>query len=359
MSRVLVITGASGLVGAELTAALLPRFDRVLALSRGAADLGALRAAVRAARPGGAEETRLLDRLDAMPVGELSRGALAARGIDEIAQVWNVAAELSYDHARLRETVAANTAAPLRLLDLCRPTERFFQISTVGVTGPGRRGLRRVIREEALWEVDAVNPYVVAKLMAEHLLDARGEATGHPVSSLRIGSVLGPAHRAPVRRNRAGYFTLAEMTARALRSGRPLSLDVDPAGTPPLLHVDDLAAACRELAERARTGAEVHGYYHLGDQRLTNQAAAAAVNAELGAEVLRIGEHRTALDRAHAAVNADNLAFMDCAFTFDRTVLESHLPPLATPRVNAASYAGFLAREVRGAGAATAARRAA
>ncbi|MEY9836941.1 NAD-dependent epimerase/dehydratase family protein [Streptacidiphilus sp. EB103A] len=347
MTRTAVITGAGGLVGSELTAALLPHFDRVLALTRGEPDLPGLRAAVASARPATDPGELRLERLDALRADAITEASLAAHGAGTVAQVWNVAAELSYDSRRLRETVDANTAAPLRLLELCRPKERFFQVSTVGVTGPGQRGLRRVVREEPLWEIDAVNPYVASKLFAEHLLKARGEQLGHPVSCLRIGSVLGPRNRATGRRNKAGYFTLAEMATRALRTGRPLSLDIDPDGTPPLAHVEELAGACAELARRAAAGAAVHTHYHLGDQQLSNIRAVEAVNAELGQEVLRIGAPVTALDRAHATVNGDNLAFMDCAFRFDRTVLESHLPAAAAPRVDAPSYAGFLAREVR------------
>lgn len=358
MNRAVVITGAGGLVGAELTAALLPRFDIVLSLSRGEPDLPRLRAAVAAARPSAAGDpapdgSDPLDRLRALPVSGLTPQALAALGVGEVAQVWNVAAELSYENALLQATMEANAAAPLRLLDLCRPTEGFFQFSTVGVTGPGRRGLRRTVPEEPLWEVDAVNPYVASKLLAEHLLTSRGEWTGIRTSCLRIGSVLGPRHRAPARRNRAGYFALAEMAARALRGGRPLSLDIDPDATPPLVHVEELAAACAALSDRAAAGGSLGAYYHLGDQSLSNRDAITAVNTELGSETLRIGPHTTPLDRAHATVNGDNLAFMDCGFRFDRTVLESQLPPTALPGVDAASFAGFMGREIRAVGART------
>lgn len=350
MSRNLVVTGGSGLVGAELVAALLPAFDRTLVLTGRQADPAGLRARIAAVLAVTGGDGTLLDRLDTHPLDGFGADALARLGYGTVAQVWNIGATLSYDPAKLRSTVAANTAVPLRLLAACRPEERFFQVSTVGVTGPGGEGgdgRPSVVLEEPVWDVDAVNPYVVSKVLTEHLLDNLRHRHGHRVTSLRIGSVLGPARHPVVQANRAGYFTLVEMVAKARLRGVPLTLDVSGDVAPPLAHVDQIAASCAALAEQARGGDGRDGdglgaYYHLGDQRLTNAAAVAAVNEALGAEVLALGPARTALDRAFASVNADNLAFMECGFVFDHRQLDARVPEPARPAVDAASFAGFV-----------------
>ncbi|MEW2291336.1 NAD(P)-dependent oxidoreductase [Streptomyces sp. NPDC006743] len=359
MSRNLVVTGGSGLVGAELVAALLPAFDRTLVLTGRQADPAGLRARIAAVLAVTGGDGTLLDRLDTHPLDGFGADALARLGYGTVAQVWNIGATLSYDPAKLRSTVAANTAVPLRLLAACRPEERFFQVSTVGVTGPGGPtgrtgpggeggdGRPSVVLEEPVWDVDAVNPYVVSKVLTEHMLDNLRHRHGHRVTSLRIGSVLGPARHPVVQANRAGYFTLVEMVAKARLRGVPLTLDVSGDVAPPLAHVDQIAASCAALAEQARGGDGRGGdglgaYYHLGDQRLTNAAAVAAVNEALGAEVLALGPARTALDRAFASVNADNLAFMECGFVFDHRQLDARVPESARPAVDAASFAGFV-----------------
>lgn len=344
MSRNLVVTGAGGLVGTELTAALLPAFDRVLLLTAGAPDTERLRRRIgRVLDAAGADgRAGLLDRVTALPLDGLTPAALRGAGLDAVAQVWNVGASLSYDQDKLAETVAANTAVPLRLLELCAPDERFFHVSTVGVTGPGAPARRETVAEAPVWRPDAVNPYVLSKLLAEHMLDNLRAHTGAPVSMLRLGSVIGPDGHAAVQDNRAGYYTLVEMLAKVVARRAVLTIDAEPGNAPPLAHVDQLAASCAALADRAARGAEVAAYYHLGDQTLTNAAAADAVNAALGAEVLRLGPPATALDRAYASVNADNVAFMSCGFRFDHAVLDAHVPAAARPRVDADSYARFV-----------------
>ncbi|WP_424212995.1 NAD-dependent epimerase/dehydratase family protein [Streptomyces sp. BI20] len=353
--RRLVVTGAGGLVGAELTASLLGGFDRVLVLTPGPAEPERVRsriARVLTAQAGvGAEEdtvaagvaaARAVARIEVRSTAGLTRAELVATGFDRVAQVWNVGASLSYDKDRLTETVDANTTEVLRLLELCPPEERFFHVSTVGVTGPGLPGRRETVFEEPVWTPDAVNPYVVSKLLTEHMLDHLRLREGTPVTMLRLGSVIGPVGHAPVQANRAGYYTLVEMLAKVRARGATLSLDVDPATAPPLAHVDQLARACAALSVRARAGAEVAPYYHLGDQSLGNGDAVAAVNEAVGAELLRLGPATTALDRAYASVNADNIGFMNCGFVFDHAVLDAHVPREARPRVTAESYAGFV-----------------
>ncbi|WP_406454317.1 NAD-dependent epimerase/dehydratase family protein [Streptomyces sp. NBC_01622] len=342
MSRNLVVTGGGGLVGAELTATLLPHFDRVLLLTSGAPDLAGLRARLTRVLEATGGGTALVERTEALSLDGLTGQRLRAAGFGQVAQVWNVGAALSYDKDKLGATVAANASVPLRLLEECAPAERFFHVSTVGVTGPGSPGRRDIVAEAPVWRPDAVNPYVVSKLLAEHMLDNVRHLTGAPVSVLRLGSVIGPAGHTPVQANRAGHYTLVEMLAKLRARSATLTLDADPDVAPPLAHVDQLAASCAALSARAASGAEVAPYYHLGDQSLTNGAATAAVNTALGAQLLRLGPPDTALDRAYASVNADNVAFMNCGFRFDHAVLDAHVPDDARIRVDEDSYARFV-----------------
>ncbi|MFF1925229.1 NAD-dependent epimerase/dehydratase family protein [Streptomyces sp. NPDC058221] len=349
MSRTLVLTGATGLVGTAVTAALLPAFDRALVLTTGDRDpeTASIRAKVAAVLEATGDDPGHARHLQSLALRDADGAALARLGFGTVAQVWNIGATLSYDMDRLRHTVDANAAAPVRLLRLCRPQERFFQVSTVGVTGPGDPGRTpSLVLEEPVWDVDAVNPYVVSKVLAEHMLDGLREREGHPVTSLRVGSVIGPAGHRPVQANRAGYYTLVEMIAKVRSRGATLTLDIAETLAPPLVHVDQLAASCASLAERAAAEAEVSAYYHLGDQRLRNGEAIDAVNAALGGDVLAIGAPRTALDRGFASVNADNVAFMSCPFVFDHRNVDSQVPAAARPRVDATSFAGFVTAQL-------------
>src|SRR4051812_7862144 len=151
--RVLV-TGASGFIGAALCRLLLGRGHRV-------------RAAVRAAAPGiaGAEVVRIPDI-----AADFDRGALV-RGIDVVVHLAAIAHRRGVGEAALRRV---NVDAAVRLAEAaCGAARRLVFVSSVKVHGE-RSGERALVEGDALRPEDA---YGRSKLEAERALEpvaARG-----------------------------------------------------------------------------------------------------------------------------------------------------------------------------------------
>jgi nucleoside-diphosphate-sugar epimerase len=345
MTRSVVVTGALGLLGTYVAAELLESADVLVVVTPNTVCTQIDRVRRRL--------ESLLDTAGRSP-DEMNKVVEVTRKSDIRAtlggppdQVWNIGAATSYqphdmpsgfDHVNSTMDVLAAT----------RPAERFFHVSTVGVTGPGNAGRHELVPEGPWWRVETVNPYVVSKLLSEHMVDNWQTAMGTPASVVRPGSLIGPARGRLLMRSRAGYFALLDMVARANRQGRTLAIDVDPRYRPPIVHVDDLARVCGRLSALAADGVKLDSYYHVtGGQRLSNAEQVAAMNRAAATEAVTVGPPATSLDGAFARVNADNIAFMNSGYVFDAERLARVLPPGGVPVVTPASFEKF-ARDMLG-----------
>src|SRR5262249_39210562 len=152
-------------------------------------------------------------------------------------------------------------------------------------------------------------PYIVSKLLSEHMIDNWRATTGTPITVIRPGSLLGPTVGPLVLRSRAGYFGLLDMVARATCQGRTLGLDADPRCRPAMVHVDDLARVCGRLSELAASGHLLDQYYHVpGGQQLSNMEQVAAINRAAGTRAVAVWRPTISLDGPFAQVNAANTA---------------------------------------------------
>ena len=297
MNRTLVITGASGFLGAELLSALAPRFDRVVSLTgrRGSPS------------PGGTVDGAPVDVVSS--VDELVSSLNGHRP----AQVWNCASLLSYGRTHLGESISANTALPLELFERCAPSEGYFHISTVGVADSGPA---ESVPEALTQSLTTRIPYVVAKTFAEHLLAAKAARSRVPTIIIRTGSLIGNLDNAAEVSNKSGYFSLADGMARAQRRGACLTLDVRPDSRPPLAHTHHVAAFAVHLSETTPVP-DRPTIVHALDQDLTVSEMVEAVNDECGSRVWALGEPQVAFDSAFAKANSENIRFMDEDRYFD------------------------------------------
>jgi nucleoside-diphosphate-sugar epimerase len=361
MKRSIVITGAAGLLGTYVATELLGSVDVLVVVAPATArpQPGQVRRRMESLLSATGGSLEMVDKVLEVPwdgIGTALRGSPA--------QVWHIGAALSYRPDDMPTTFDSNVNATMDLLQATRPTERFFHVSTVGVTGRGDVNRHELVAEAPWWRVDSVNPFVVSKLLSEHMIDNWRTTTGTPITVIRPGSLLGPADGPLVLRSRAGYFALLDMVARAVRQGRTLGLDVDPRCRPAIVHVDALARVCGRLSELAAAGGALDEYYHVtGGQRLTNAAQVAAVNRAAGTRAVTVFAPTTfappalspavALDGTVARVDADNIAFMNSGFRYESVRLERVLPGGSTPVVTAESFEKF-ARDMLLAGPATA-----
>ncbi|HEV7460934.1 MAG TPA: NAD(P)-dependent oxidoreductase [Solirubrobacteraceae bacterium] len=216
-----LVTGASGFLGAAVCSALIERGHTVSALAR---------------RPGSAPDG--VEELKGdLADGEGLRTALAAARPEAVV---HLAAEIASqrDESRIREVNVHGTA---RLVEACGTVDspKFVFASTV-VTGEADGAL---LTEETELPVDT--PYGRSKQEGERLL----RESGLPSVVIRPGHVYGPggwyAHELVRRLRQPGRFAV-------VGSGRNW-WDV--------VHVDDAAAAFAAAVEDAPPG----GLYHLAD----------------------------------------------------------------------------------------------
>jgi nucleoside-diphosphate-sugar epimerase len=339
MKRSVVITGATGLLGTYLAAELVGTADVLLVVASDTdrPQIGRVRRRLETLLGATGRATDVLDKVLEVPWDGV-RAAL--RGSP--AQVWHVGAALSPRPDDMPTSFDADVNATMELLQATSPAERFFLVSTVGITGPGGAKRREWVPEAPWWRVESVNPYIVSKLLSEHMVDNWRTVTGTPITVIRPGSLLGPARGPLVLRSRAGYFALLDMVARATRQGSTLGLDVDPRCRPAIVHIDDLAGACGRLSELAAAGGPLDPYYHVtGGQQVPNSEQVAAINRAAGTRAIAVCELSTSLDGSFAQVNADNIAFMNSGFVYGYERLERVLPSGRIPTVTAGSFEKF------------------
>ncbi|QCO55747.1 amino acid adenylation domain-containing protein [Pseudorhodobacter turbinis] len=269
-----ILTGATGFVGAHLLAALLEDPNRhVICLHRS----GDVRAIEKALKAHGILVAGYVSRI--IPLrGDLSQADL---GMDQAAldgmppcAILHCGAEVHHmrPYRALRATNVCGTREMLRLA--CRLNAPFHHISTLSALCIGPKPVDEAIAASTLGAPEG--GYNQSKWVAEQLVMQAG-ARGLPVAIYRLGSVAGHSE--------TGAFNASDMLTRQMRGY--LASGVAPGGKAliNLLPVDHVARAILHLANAAQRGGAT---YHLSHSAPVSSELLFAACAGLGHPVKRI-----------------------------------------------------------------------
>jgi len=283
MKRTILITGATGLVGGHLTAALLDEPDADLhVLVR--ADTKAA-ATVRVSRV-----LAFMGRADGLGRLTIHRGDLTQpdAGLDyqtssvlreTLTDVIHAAADIAFDDRReTGRSVLTNVLGTRHVLELCTPATRFFHISTAYVAGM----YPRLFAESEL-DVGQLfrNDYERSKFEGEQLVRAAFADRPGLLTVLRPSIVLGTSDTARTFQYSSLYAMLGLLwhTARQTPGAR-LAFAYDPESTQNYVPVDLLV---RWIAAIVRNPGCWGRTYHLAsEQPITNRDMGVLLDDLLG-----------------------------------------------------------------------------
>ncbi|MGC8641108.1 MAG: NAD-dependent epimerase/dehydratase family protein, partial [Isosphaeraceae bacterium] len=203
-SRIIFITGATGLVGGHAVEEALRRGHRVRALVRASSD------------------TRWLDQWDVEKIpGDLADAESLRRGVDGADWVFNCAAKVG-DWGTLDEFRKLNVEALQLLLDAARAAgiDRFVHVSSLGVyEGRDHHGTDETVPPAA----NSLDAYTRSKTEAEALVLEYHQQRGLPVAIVRPGFIYGERDRTVLpklltnlRRGTFAYFGTGEQALNCI-----------------------------------------------------------------------------------------------------------------------------------------------
>ncbi len=283
MKRRIFITGATGLIGGHLTAALIddPEMDLHI-LVRAASDAAAAERIRRVLAFVGREDG--LGRLTihrgdlTQPDLGLGRDAAARLGA-AVTDIVHAAADIAFDDRRQSgRSALTNVTGTRRVLQLCSPATRFFHLSTAYVAG-----LHPHLFAEADLDVGQVfrNDYERSKFEAEQLIRAAFADRPKQLTVLRPSIVLGSSDTARTFQYSSLYAMLGLLRHTAQDApGARLAFDYDPDATQNYVPVDWLV---RWLAHIVRNPDCLGRTYHLVSERpITNREMGRLLGELLG-----------------------------------------------------------------------------
>lgn len=262
-TRVILLTGITGNLGAFAALEFLRRGDKVYAIarSRGGFDLCRRRVLrnLRVISPDERDLRELLRNLELLQADITDEGSIAALNIPErIDQTWHFASSLKYMPKDREEIFSANVDGLkniLRLHGACRGEgANFFYISTAYLSGKNS-SLVPEARLDYDEEMSFNNDYEISKLVAEGIfLDAvdSGEVRG---AVFRPSIVIGDRHTGRLV-NYNGYYLVVKAWHNLCKSmkeigerDRLLRIDIDPDNKLNLIPINDVIDAMIEIAD--------------------------------------------------------------------------------------------------------------
>lgn len=233
-----VVTGAAGFIGSQLTERLLAEGHRVTGID---AFVDYYPRPVKernlvGARAAGDRFTLVEGALQQLPLEPLLEGA---------AQVYHLAAQAGVRASwgtEFDRYTEHNVLGTQRLLEAAvrAGTPRLVYASSSSVYGDCES---LPLREDS--PCRPVSPYGVTKLAAEHLCHLYARNMALPVVSLRYFTVYGPRQRPDMAFHRF---------LKAARDGRPVTVYGDGTQTRDFTYIEDILAATRAAAESGRPG---------------------------------------------------------------------------------------------------------
>ncbi|WEX75625.1 NAD(P)-dependent oxidoreductase [Sinorhizobium numidicum] len=253
----LVVTGATGFIGARLIDQALSRGYLVTALARNPERVSARK------------NPRL--RIEKWSIGEPLPSVTQSDAIFHLAAY--IPADLSDPHQAARcFEVNTNGALQVAMQAASKGVKRFVFFGSGQVYAPA---LGPVSETSPAFPIDRASYYLASKLAAEICLIAFGKANATPVTVLRLASVYGPGMHG---RGMVPTFI------RALGSDRSVSIQNGGRYRVDLVYVDDVVALAMQVIENERAGVFNAG----SGQTCTSLDAAQTVADVIGADRLLI-----------------------------------------------------------------------
>lgn len=345
--KTILVTGTTGFLGSSLVANLLMAGMRVKALSRKDPGGGRTRAAVEVAARGfglplGAEQRA---RLSVVEVDfEDLEGTLDSRVFDEVTDVWNVAAEMSYSTRKVLQSVGQNVVASCKLYALAarhaRQCQRFYHVSTAYVSGVACPEAR----EQLHLTPKLINAYQLSKWMAELNLTQHQRELGLPLTLFRPSIIIGHQETGWSSGAPFGMFSLAEVLLGGKRMGaEPLCLDVRGDLPQDLVCIDTVVERARALLMAQAHREPVEIFHCSADERLSLAEAIEPARLHLGLNV-EFGPPRTPVDVEINRLFEGNKPFANVAWTFHADRLKRVLGAAYVPRT---THMGIIRRSMR------------
>lgn len=334
MSLILV-TGATGLLGSALSAAWISQGGEVVALSRNDPDRGRTWSAVRDAAKGFGFNPIPEGRLQVIPT---TNGQPDEPLPLDIVAIWHCAAEMTFDGAKLEQSYRTNVSETCDLYravcDRLLSCRRFYYVSTAytaGMTGGD-------VYETLHAGPSCVNVYQVTKWCAEHALRHLHGTQALPVTIVRPSLIVGHEVTGWTRRNDYGVYRYLTALRFAKKSGASsVRIDVRREARPDIVPIDRVASAMIGLTQRHLQGNAFEIFHATGGTRLTLEELLCAMGDVLGVNV-SIGAPRTEVDRQINDALSPVRRFGDTDWRFDRRQLDATVPAQRKEAIGAGTF---------------------
>jgi CDP-glucose 4,6-dehydratase len=322
--RPVFVTGASGLLGSWLVAALHERGARVVTLVRDLVPDALFHTSGAAAR-------------STIVLGDICDGALVERVLAEyeIDTVFHLAAQTIVEHAQRSPvgTLRANVEGTWEVLDACRRSGRPTRI--VVASSDKAYGDQPVLPYTEDQPLEGRHPYDVSKSCCDLITQAYANSYDLPVAITRCGNLYGGGD--------LNFNRLVPGTIRSLLAGERPVLRSDGSPLRDYIYVEDAAAAYLQLAEHTHEpGVAGEAWNFSTESPLTALAMTEAITAAVGrpdlAPVVEARAHHEIQDQFLSAEKARTRLGWRPAFTLEEGL-----------RRTVAWYAGHLGHELRAA----------
>jgi CDP-glucose 4,6-dehydratase len=262
--RPVLVTGASGLLGSWLVAALHDRGARVVTLVRDLVPDALFHTGGAAAR-------------STIVFGDICDGALVERVLAEyeIDAVFHLAAQTIVEHAQRNPvgTLRANVEGTWEVLDACRRSGRPTRI--VVASSDKAYGDQPVLPYTEDQPLEGRHPYDVSKSCCDLIAQAYANSYDLPVAITRCGNLYGGGD--------LNFNRLVPGTIRSLLAGERPVLRSDGSPQRDYIYVEDAAAAYLQLAERTHEdGVAGEAWNFSTESPLTALAMTEAITAAVG-----------------------------------------------------------------------------
>ncbi|HVU78244.1 MAG TPA: NAD-dependent epimerase/dehydratase family protein [Gaiellaceae bacterium] len=262
--RPVLVTGASGLLGSWLVAALHERGARVVTLVRDLVPDALFHTGGAAAR-------------STIVLGDICDGALVERVLAEyeIDAVFHLAAQTIVEHAQRNPvgTLRANVEGTWEVLDACRRSGRPTRI--VVASSDKAYGDQPVLPYTEDQPLEGRHPYDVSKSCCDLIAQAYANSYDLPVAITRCGNLYGGGD--------LNFNRLVPGTIRSLLAGERPVLRSDGSPQRDYIYVEDAAAAYLQLAERTHEdGVAGEAWNFSTESPLTALSMTEAITAAVG-----------------------------------------------------------------------------